>query len=130
MHACQIIVEWLRDSLVGFMLLVAAIVIAGLLTRLFGGQGSPLYMIYLCIGILPFLWFAKKRQVFKGDWWDRLAWAAFIVAISSVPVGTGGRLGRWPHTAFVVVSMFCFGWIYQTIRRRLARSTTKNDTCA
>ena len=125
MHPLRIVYESLLDCVIGFALIVAGLAFAVWL----GGGGTAFWFTAcFCIGMLPFAWFAKKRGSVKFSWWDYLAWAAFIFAISIARACIGDRLRSWSFAVFVGVSFGCFGWIYQNIRRRLTSYTTRHDS--
>jgi hypothetical protein len=125
MHPLRIVYESLRDCVIGFALIVAGFAVA---VWLAGSFGASWFTVCLAIAMLPFAWFAKKRSDVKFTWWDYLAWAAFLVVFIGVSSALDQKWNRWGHAAFAGVSFGCFGWIYQTIRRRLMPKSGAPDS--
>jgi hypothetical protein len=112
----RIVYETVRDCVIGFVLIVAALAVALLVA---GGASHRWFTICLCIGLLPFVWFTKKRAAVRFGWLEYLAWSVFLIAIFGV---REHLTQRWGHRAWVLalsVSVGCFFGIYMTIRKRL-----------
>lgn len=110
--------ETVRDCVIGFVLIVAALAFASLVA---GAANPHWFTICLCIGLLPFVWFAKKRAATRFAWWEYLAWSVFFIAISGV---REHLTQRWGHRAWDLVfhvSVGCCFWIHMTIRKRLEK---------
>jgi hypothetical protein len=125
MHPLRIVYESLRDCVIGFALIVAGFAFA---VWLWGGSTTFWFTVCLCTGMLPFAWFAKKRGSAKFSWWDYLAWAAFVLMVSTVSESFKETWGQWASVTFLAVSFGCFGWMYQTIRKRLAPKSAEQGS--
>jgi hypothetical protein len=106
----------LRDSMVGFALILVGFVLAGILSRHLLEPYLPYaYPIALWIGLIPFAWFAKWRRAVSFDFIDYLMLLVVVVVMSAVK-----SIGLSPDLyllAFALIGSGCMG-IYRAVRRR------------
>jgi len=108
--------------------MIAAFAFARLLAWILGDRGDAWFAMYIYVGFLPFMWFARKRRVINGDLWDFLAGGVGLVAILRVLPVVEAKWGDTAAIPFVGVSALCFGWIYRGIRKRLALKGTATES--
>jgi len=120
MSTRRIVAEWLRDSTIGFLLLVGGISVVDVVNLLFGWKSLLLYLPCMCIGLIPFFWFAKRKGAITFDVLDFFAWLVFCTL--SAFVLSYPSAAEWLHEheyygAFLFpISVLGSVWIYRGIR--------------
>ncbi len=120
MSTRRIVAEWLRDSAIGFLLLVGGMAIVDVLRLSFGWKSRLLYSPCMCIGLLPFLWFAKRKGAIAFDLVDVFAW--LVLCILSARVLSCSSVTAWldEHTYYgtlaFAISVLGPIWLYRGIR--------------
>jgi hypothetical protein len=120
MHNQSMIKQWLRDSAVAFLLIVAGILISRLLTGWLPVRGSIGHLCCFLIAEIPFAWFLGMRRGFFR-WWEYVGFFACIVAMilardRLVQLGASHML----VTGIVPGIIFgCFICFHQAIRSHL-----------
>lgn len=111
MNSRTIVKEWLRDSAVGFALLVVAALLSGVLhcalTPEFGGA----YAVWFALCLLPFLFFARGRGALSFGSWEIPAFLVFALLIAVVPRTFLG------HDVSYIVAVLVFVGLLWLIRR-------------
>jgi hypothetical protein len=125
MKAPYTILGWLRDSAIGFALIVGGLAIVQLAVWNFVMPGAPWNTILICLALLPFIWFAKRRQVLRVTWWGYLAFAIFCTAFIGVDHYVRRMWGRSISIVVAVGLFSCVLWVYPRVRKFIAR-----DDCA
>jgi hypothetical protein len=110
MRTSGYILSWLRDSAIGFVLLTLGAALPGLLGRLFGEQNGGWFVLYFAIGMTPFFWFARRRQVTEASWWGYLAAAAVLTGIFWAQGAVEANLGKKGFLFFVILVATVLGW--------------------
>ena len=123
-----IINEWLRDSAIGFLLIIAGFGLAELLKELFQTSNPMAYSCFLCIGIIPFVWFAAKRLGRKIGW-QYAAWFGFIIAMSGIQMFLESHLGtsRFSYVLTLTIGFACFGWLMDSVSTWMVRDKTNES---
>lgn len=120
MSTRRIVAEWLRDSAIGFLLLVGGIAIVDVLRLSFGWKSRLLYSPCMCIGLLPFLWFAKRKGAIASGFPDLFAF--MILGVLSASVLSYPSAAAWLHehtyycTLVFAISVLGPIWLYRGIR--------------
>jgi uncharacterized membrane protein YccC len=127
MDRTTVIKEWLRDSAIGFFLILGGFTVGGLLAQWFQTDNSLAYTIFLCIGGIPFMWFAGKRLGYFPPW-KYAALFGLIVATAGASV----LLERFVDNTFAsIIAMAivsgCFWWLRGAARTRLKRNSANEN---
>jgi hypothetical protein len=103
----KIVVNWLRDSIIGFGLILLAIAIANSLHALVWFHHPKLYWCWFAVGIVPFCLFARWRGVSSFDTWTQiLRWIGVIpVAIVGHQFASLGMLHLWSFCSSLIASV-------------------------
>jgi hypothetical protein len=115
------VVEWLRDSTIGFLLIVGGVALAEIVHACFGWQ-LPLMV---AAGLFPFLWFAKKKGVMAFDFVDGIAWLTYVVVMGCVlscpwlSLWLRGLRELYPSYGVLVFALSVLApiWLYRAGRR-------------
>ncbi len=129
MNHATVIREWLRDSAIGFSLMIGGFMVAGLLAEWFQTRHSVAYAFFLCIGAIPFMWFAGKRLGYFPAW-EYAALFGLIVATAGARVLFERSVSDNPF-AFVLpmaIGIGCYCRLRDAVRARLKRNSTTDIT--
>ena len=111
MSSRTIVKEWLRDSAIGFALVVGAALLSGLLHPAVTPEFRGAYAVWFALCMLPFLFFARSRGTLSFNSWEIVAFLVFALLIGSVPRTFLGR-----HLSLVVTVLLFVGLMW-LIRR-------------
>lgn len=123
--------QYLRDASIGFLLIVGAFLIAGVVTEWIGVFPKVTYSLCAVLATAPFFWFTRYCGLHRQDWWDFVANCFIILAILGVgqliPHAKHPAGPSWMDAFRILVQATVFvvlltGW--QWIRAILARPRT------
>jgi hypothetical protein len=121
MNTRRIVAEWVRDSTIGFVLIVGGVTLADLVDLSLGSHAPLLSLICFCVSLVPFFWFAKRKGVIAFDLLHVVAWFAFVPLLAwllSYP-----SVAAWLHdheyySAFLFpITVLGPIWLYRSIRK-------------
>ncbi len=124
----SIIKEWLRDSAIAFVLIVAGILASRPLADWFELRGGIGYVCALAFAGIPFAFFLGLRRGFFL-WWEYLGFFACIVSMT-VARDWLVKLGANKTLVVAVVSgaiFGCFICLHEAVRRHLTLSASNGS---
>jgi hypothetical protein len=128
MDRSAVIKLWLRDSAIGYFLIIFGFTIAGLLAQWFQTNNSVAYSLFLCIGETPFAWYAGKRLGYLRPW-AYVALVAFVVAAAGVRVLCEQFLPERFASVAMLIFTGCLGWFTCGVHLRTMRKSG-NDSAS
>jgi hypothetical protein len=111
--------EYLTEVGLAFILVIAGIVLAGVISEPFRDLFDVAYPIGLCIGMAPAWWYTRRCQVHGFDWYDYASFFVFMILVDLIRSAIAGANQRLIESIVVAVAFGCYlaGW--QWVRRKL-----------
>lgn len=104
---------------IGIALVIGGLVLADYLARLLVTFDGPLYLISLCIGLIPIWWFVGRRKLHDYDWYDYGFLCVVAILAEVLHDVLAKRIGLEMNSILFCVTLIYFTWqVWRTIRGR------------